>query len=189
MTASSWREVPLLPSPRSVAKLALLVAASVAVLTGFHVLLQGFAPPEPEGVPPELYGQVPGAIQMERVTGESGEVIYYEAYDSGGNLVGYGFVATFRGMWGDVEVAGGMDTDMRLTGVEVLSHEETPGIGSRIESPSFREQFVGLRPEQVELERRGGEVQAISGATVSSRSVTEGIRRAAERVEEEAGSR
>jgi len=88
-----------------------------------------------------------------------------------------------------VEVAGGMDTEMRLTGVEVLEHEETPGIGSRIESKAFREQFVGLRPSQVELARRGGEVQPISGATVSSRSVTEGVREVAERVKEEVESR
>lgn len=170
----------------AIGKLVAVTAVSVAVLVALNTALSGYAPAT-GGVPPELYG-LTGAEELRPVT-EGGEVLYYEAVDSSGRLLGYGFVADFRGMWGDMRVAGGMDREFQLTGIEVLEHEETPGIGSLVEEPSFESQFEGLEPSETRLTRSGGEVDAVSGATITSRAVADGVRDAAEEVQREVESR
>ena len=58
----------------------------------------------------------------------------------------------------------------------VLSNSETPGLGSKITLSSFTDQFKGLKSKEVVLNKDGGRVDAISGATISSRAVTDSVR-------------
>jgi electron transport complex protein RnfG len=63
----------------------------------------------------------------------------------------------------------------KMLGLEIIQHNETPGVGSQIEKPFFRNQFKGLLiDETVELTSRGGRIDAISGATYSSKAVVNG---------------
>lgn len=168
---------------RDVGKLVLVVVISVAILAGFNFAIDSLEEEPEEGAPPVLFEVVPAAASFEPVEGEGGEVLYYEARDPAGRPAGYGVITTFRGMWSDIEVAVGLDAEFRITGVEVLDQGETPGLGSRVEEESFESQFDGLSSDQVALVRSGGRVEAVSGATVTSRAVAEGIREAVEEVE------
>jgi Na+-translocating ferredoxin:NAD+ oxidoreductase subunit G len=60
-----------------------------------------------------------------------------------------------------------------LTGLEIVKHEETPGLGSKVENCEWRRQLVGKGPEDMvwKVKSDGGEVDAVSGATISSRAV------------------
>ena len=62
----------------------------------------------------------------------------------------------------------------------MLTHNETPGLGSQILNPSFRNPFVGrsLEGSDWRLTKEGGSVEGISGATISSRAVCDALRRA-----------
>lgn len=64
----------------------------------------------------------------------------------------------------------GVDVDGRVTGVAVTESMESEGLGLRASEPEFREQFTG-RTGQVRVSADGGEISAISGATVTSRAV------------------
>lgn len=80
------------------------------------------------------------------------------------------------GYGGDVVMMLGIDlqTD-RIVGLEIIRHSETPGVGSKVEEPSFRKQWTGLIiSEAVDLTSRGGQIDAISGATYSSKAVVNG---------------
>jgi len=103
---------------------------------------------------------------------ESGEIfIVYE----GDNIAGYTFIAAGSGYGGPIDILVGMNPDYTLRDIEVLSHTETPGLGNKIIEEPFTEQFVGLRVDEIVLSRDGGKIDAITGATISSRAVTEAI--------------
>jgi electron transport complex protein RnfG len=83
-----------------------------------------------------------------------------------------------KGFGGDVGLVVGVDlkTD-KILGVRVTTHSETPGVGSRAKSdPSFVSQFKGLAlEEEFKVKADGGQIDALSGATITSRAVSAGV--------------
>jgi electron transport complex protein RnfG len=73
-----------------------------------------------------------------------------------------------------------LDTDLRIKDVNILHHGETPGLGDQVEDRKlFLDQFRGKDISQLELvkgEPKPNKIQAITGATISSRAVTNGVR-------------
>lgn len=95
-----------------------------------------------------------------------------------GDIVGVAFVAESReGYGGDIEIMLGLDPQGSILGVEVLSHRETPGLGAKIVERSFLEQFAGRSLENTKwaVEKDGGDIDQITGATVSPRAVLKAV--------------
>jgi len=66
----------------------------------------------------------------------------------------------------------------------ILEHNETPGLGDNAQKPAFRKQFAGKGAELLEVTKDPSNkenIQAMTGATISSRAVTKGVREAAEK--------
>ena len=80
------------------------------------------------------------------------------------------------GFGGDLKLMIGIDLGAgKQTGMEVVSHSETPGLGARIEEITFRSQWQGISTDtSVGLSRDGGGIDAISGATTTSRAAVKG---------------
>lgn len=91
----------------------------------------------------------------------------------GDEPVGYVVATTVGGYGGDIEIMCGLAPDGTLTGVTVggASFSETAGLGDKARSPEFTEQFKG---KAVPL-TLGGDIDAISGATITSAAVTTGV--------------
>ena len=106
--------------------------------------------------------------------------------DEYGQLLGYVFFARSRGYDGLVHLLVGFDTDGNILGVRVISHTETPGLGSVIAEARFTDQFVNLRaPVQAVMSRQGvHEIDAITGATLSINAVLNAVNDAWEIFEE-----
>ncbi|MGM0366278.1 MAG: RnfABCDGE type electron transport complex subunit G [Actinomycetota bacterium] len=100
--------------------------------------------------------------------------IYYILQD--GQEIGYAFIARGSGYGGEISIMVGLDSDLLINGVSIVSHIETPGLGSRIEEEEFTNQFKGLGAGDLALEIEGGQIDAITGATVSSQAVVLAIR-------------
>ena len=101
--------------------------------------------------------------------------LIYEGVDDADRVIGYAFVGEGNGYGGSVRVlVGGEEASDEILNVKVLEHTETPGLGSKIEDESFRKQFVGKKVE--DPLKLGQDIDSISGATVSSRAVTEAVR-------------
>lgn len=96
------------------------------------------------------------------VTGESG-------------ALGWALTGVGKGYGGAIELLVGVDTARAIKEVIIISHTETPGLGDKVLKDSFRGKFKGLLPEDVKLRKFGGKVDAITGATISSKAVTEGV--------------
>ena len=79
------------------------------------------------------------------------------------------------GYSGDIEFMIGVDGEGVMQGLMVLKHLETPGLGAKIESPDFTDQYKGKslgNPEVWEVTKDGGTFVSITGATISSRAIT-----------------
>ncbi len=89
-------------------------------------------------------------------------------------------VRTDQGYGGAIDLLVGLDRQGRITGLDVLTHNETPGLGSQILKPAFIQQFPGqpLHETDWRLLQEGGAVQGISGATISSRAFCDALRKA-----------
>lgn len=99
----------------------------------------------------------------------------YFIYEDG-KEIGYAFLAVGKGYGGEIDILVGLDADFTVKEVTIISHTETPGLGGKITEASFRDQFKGLSVDKVALRRDGGEVDAVSGATISSKAVVEAVR-------------
>ena len=94
---------------------------------------------------------------------------------------GYAFTVVASGSQGSIEMMVGVDEADVVTGVSIVSNSETPGIGSKVmgneptaSGTPVLDQFIGKSPADGTLSV-GGNIDAISGATVSSRGVTTGV--------------
>ncbi|HEX5171325.1 MAG TPA: RnfABCDGE type electron transport complex subunit G, partial [Cyclobacteriaceae bacterium] len=82
-----------------------------------------------------------------------------------------------RGYAGDIILIVGFDKAGNILNIQVLQHTETPGLGSKMTMPSFIDQFIGVNPGTTPLrvKKDGGKVDAISGATITSRAFSEAV--------------
>ncbi len=86
----------------------------------------------------------------------------------GGKLVSVALEDSGKGFGGSIGVMVGFNpSNDTLVGIGVTTMKETPGIGDVILTPRFTDQFAG-KPKDVALKSQGGQIDAISGATVSS---------------------
>jgi len=96
-----------------------------------------------------------------------------------GKLTGVAFEITGQGYHGPMGIMVGIDVvHDKLTGMRVMTHSETPGLGARAVEPGFYEQFSGLKPGQIALSDKGGKINAISGATMTSTGVVNAVKEA-----------
>ncbi len=114
---------------------------------------------------------------------ETTEYKFYRGRKEGG-IVGVAFtVIAPNGYSGEIKVMVGVDTEGVVQGVQILDHRETPGLGAKIETADFRDQYKGKSladPEIWDVIKDGGTFKHITGATISSRAVTHSIARALE---------
>jgi electron transport complex protein RnfG len=95
-----------------------------------------------------------------------------------GRVVGFAYLASPKGYGGPVRLVVGIGSDGKVEAVRILSMNETPGLGSKAADPAFIDQYARKAgPFQVVKNPPGGssEIQAISGATITSRAVTSGV--------------
>ena len=88
-----------------------------------------------------------------------------------------------KGYSGKIWLMVGFERDGSIQNVEVLEHKETPGLGSKMAKPDFKDQYKGIHPGSFDLRvtKDGGKIDAISGATISSRAFSEAVQLAFDR--------
>lgn len=109
----------------------------------------------------------------------------------GSDIVGYVFETEAKGYGGTIKVMTGILKNGTVGGVAILEHNETPGLGANAQGEEFRAQYQqDISRDDLELTKDGqssGRVEAITGATITSRAVTGAVNKAAEmyrRIEE-----
>jgi len=125
----------------------------------------------------ESFEEVTDAAVLADAETAAGEVQVkgiFTAFDSSGNQIGWGLRLGSRGYGGYAQLVIGLDTSGSVTGVSVLSHGETPGLGSKVMEDkaylgAFTELPAGFSAKDVKA------IDGISGATKSSRAVKHAV--------------
>ncbi len=126
-----------------------------------------------------LFQQPAQDLLAEKLSVPVGDLIYPVFYrqEADGEVTGLAIEAAGHGGYsGDIVIMIGMDPrNNQALGVEIVSHSETPGVGAKVELVGFRQQWIGLTLDQpVALSGEGSRIDAITGATFSSRAMVDG---------------
>ncbi len=123
-----------------------------------------------------VYQVLPEIASYKKV--EKDDLVYFKGFDKNGSWVGTAILCRGNGYQGEIKLMVGMTADLsKFTGMVILEQVETPGLGARIAEKKFQDQFRGLaaRPpiEYVKgvAPEKPNQIQAITGATISSQAV------------------
>lgn len=87
-----------------------------------------------------------------------------------------------------ISVLTGVDVKGAVTGVAVIYHSETPGLGDKIIDKSFLDSFTGKkREDKIAVIKDGGDIEQFSGATISPRAVAKAVQNSLEAINKAAG--
>ena len=102
---------------------------------------------------------------------------YYDGLTSDGSVMGYVFVTSAKGYGGDISVMVGVLGDGTVAGVNILSINETAGLGMNAKNQSFLDQFLGKSGEIGVAKNNPSdtEIQALTGATITSSAMATAV--------------
>ena len=94
---------------------------------------------------------------------------------------------TNNGYGGMIRIMVGFDPSGKIVNISVLEHKETPGLGTKMAKPKYIKQYSGKNPgmNNLKVKKDGGEIDAITAATISSRAFSEAVDRAYKSLEKE----
>lgn len=151
--------------------LAVIVVASVVLLT----VVNSITSPIVKNMQVEEIKNTLRSIFPEMSQYELEDEVYIIYQD--GEKTGYAFIASGSGYSGDIDIMIGLDSGFGIKDISILSQTETPGLGSMITESSFTDQFKGLSASDIALKVDGGKIDAVTGATISSRAVVNAIKK------------
>ena len=123
---------------------------------------------------------VPQAEKFVPVQGEKDTFIA----EQGGKKVAYIIPTAPKGYGGPIKMLTAVSMDGKVLDYTVLEANETPGLGDRGAKSPFNDQFKGKKLENLEVTKDHGvkdKIQAMTGATISSRAFTLGVKQAVEK--------
>lgn len=151
----------------------LLIAAVVAGLLGLvnHITADRIAAINAEKTAASMQEVLP-ADHYNEIDYTGSDVNVAKLYEAAG--AGYVVEVTPSGFGGTIDMVVGVSTDGTVTGVSIISMSETSGLGANASREDFRSQFVGLSGT-LAVSKDGGTIDALTGATITSRAVTSGV--------------
>ena len=113
---------------------------------------------------------------------------FYEGYDSSGTRTGVACIIKGGGFQGMIEIMIGTDPEAgKIYNIKILEHQETPGLGARITEDQYKSNFEDKPFGDYEVIKKEAtdpyQVEAISGATISSEKVTAIVEKGVERIQ------
>jgi electron transport complex protein RnfG len=140
--------------------------------------------PDAQSLPPVIK-KIPVEDSNGNTLYEKEEIVYYKAYSDKQeqNLIGYAFKAYGTGYSSNIETMVGIDTTGRITRIKIISQKETPGLGALAENNEpFKgkkwstQQFIYKQIDDLKVDKDGGTILSITGATITSRAITNSIK-------------
>ncbi len=104
------------------------------------------------------------------------DIIYYKVHNKDGKFIGVAFKASGKGYSSVIDTLVGMSQDGSITAIKILNQNETPGLGLRIAESSFTGKFTNKNIQDLTG------IQAITGATISSKAVIDSVKKKAEEI-------
>lgn len=151
-----------------------ITAVVAALLAGTNLLTKDrIAAAETEKLQQALSTVLPGGENAEMITYTTeGNTDVRAVYR---NENGCAVQVETAGFGGTITMMVGVSPEGKVLGVQIVSHSETPGLGAKAKTDeNFLKSFLGLSG-QIAVSKDGGEADTLTGATITSRAVAEGI--------------
>lgn len=104
-------------------------------------------------------------------------LVYYAATDSSSQaLRGYVFTAAKYGYSSNVKTMAAVDTAYKIIAIQVIEQAETPGLGANCQKEDFPARFAGLAEAELTVDKDGGKIKALTGATITTRAVANSLK-------------
>ncbi len=100
---------------------------------------------------------------------------YYCGKDDNGKIVGYTFVAFGPGYSSTIKTMVGVNLDFSIENIKIIYQAETPGLGANCSNPDFPDRFKTLTVKDMKVDKDGGKIASITGATISTRAISDSI--------------
>ena len=153
-----------------------------ALLAGVYALtaepIAAAAAAKNEAAIKEVLPESAAAVEEERTVELDGQSYTYNlAYDAQGNTVGCAINVSTLGFGGPIAIKVGFDADGLIWNTKVLSQAETPGLGAKCTEAGFADQFRQFNPAEksLKVKKDGGDVDAITASTITSRAYAAGL--------------
>lgn len=128
------------------------------------------------------FDEVKAAYKIMSIDGNKPKdsLIFYDAYKEGQYIGTAVNTYTMKGFSGLIKLMVGLKPDGTISNISVLEHKETPGLGTKMDEPKFKDQYVNQNPEtfNIQVTKDGGEIDGITAATISSRAFSDATDRA-----------
>ncbi|MCG9967215.1 RnfABCDGE type electron transport complex subunit G [Pelotomaculum terephthalicicum JT] len=131
---------------------------------------------------------VQDADKFNPVEGHEG---WYKA-EKGGKTIAYVVPSESKGFGGPIQFLVAVTSEGKVLNYDIIKHNETPGLGDKGGKDPFKSQLIGKKIENLQVVKDPSDkenVQAMTGATISSRAVTNGVKKAVEEVVEFTGGK
>lgn len=105
----------------------------------------------------------------------------FAAQDTSGNQLGYAFILENKGYGGPINLVAGIKLDGTISGMDVMTHSETPGLGANADTDWFKSRLTGKTAEKLYVakgDNQGQHVDALSGATITTTALVDAINEA-----------
>lgn len=119
--------------------------------------------------------------EMYRLPADNGDSLEIYPAKKDSIIIGYAVnTYTKKGFSGNFSLMTGFRADGTIINITVLEQKETPGLGSKMTEPGFKNQFNDKNPSEymLKVKKDGGQVDAITAATISSRAFCDAVQRA-----------
>jgi len=188
------------PTPRIIVVLTLISALSAGLVTVFAIYTQPYIERNAKATLNQAVGEVLVGIDSFTVVSEEETLRIYQGKDKAGKLVGYAVYAVGSGFQDKIALIFGVSPDFsHLLALTILDQKDTPGLGAKItEQEPFLQFWPGrtlsrpivfVKPPKEKSSLADNEVNAISGATISSRSVVGIVNQAVARAKAKVGAK
>jgi len=167
-------------------KLGFILLLIAAVASGVLAFVNGFTKPiiEENRRLAEIEARqevLPVAVDFQKA---ESEFEFYIGYDAAGDIVGYTFLAEKTGYSGPIQTMVGVGPELKIINIKVVEQSETPGLGANCVRSEFTDQFSDLEEEELYIDKDGGEIVSITGATITSRALVDSLREAIQMLQE-----
>lgn len=180
-------------------KLGIILFITCAIATGILAYLNGLTAPmikqvkDKEAKEAQLEVTKTGAEDTNEYTFEAkfleldikgDSTFYYIAFNQEQEKVGYVLTATKYGYSSNVKTVVGLDSEFKIKKIKVIDQAETPGLGAKCVNEDFAPRFVNKRVDELKVDKDGGSIKSITGATITTRTISSSIKATLELVME-----
>ncbi|RKY82602.1 hypothetical protein DRQ07_00860 [candidate division KSB1 bacterium] len=125
-----------------------------------------------------------GVIVPVKSPSDPDNILYYEGFADKDKtkLIGYAYLVPASGYSSIIRTLVGIDTVGNIISIQILSQQETPGLGTKCQEirsgeskPWFQHQFAGKMATNLAVDKDGGDIVSLTGATITSRAITNAI--------------